>query len=147
MSAMSEGITRGARAGFWRRFVALFVDGIIVSVVSLILYAVIGTAAFRGLNALIFIVYLTYFEGTTSGQTIGKKLLGIRVYDHREGGASGIGHWRAFVRTLMRYVSAIPILLGYLWMLWDSEKQTWHDKVAGSVVVPVDQYPVASWPG
>jgi uncharacterized RDD family membrane protein YckC len=27
-------------------------------------------------------------------------------------------------------------LLGYLWMLWDSEKQTWHDKAANAVVVP-----------
>jgi uncharacterized RDD family membrane protein YckC len=33
-------------------------------------------------------------------------------------------------------VSAIVFLLGYLWMLWDPEKQTWHDKAAGSVVVP-----------
>jgi len=28
------------------------------------------------------------------------------------------------------------LLIGYLWMLWDDEKQTWHDKVVGSVVVP-----------
>jgi hypothetical protein len=31
-------------------------------------------------------------------------------------------------------------------MLWDKEKQTWHDKLANDVVVPVDAYPVASWP-
>jgi uncharacterized RDD family membrane protein YckC len=36
----------------------------------------------------------------------------------------------------MSIVSAVVFLLGYLWMIWDSEKQTWHDKVAGSVVVP-----------
>ena len=39
-----------------------------------------------------------------------------------------------------RILSTIPLLLGYFWMLWDSEKQTWHDKLAGSVVVPVDAY-------
>ena len=38
---------------------------------------------------------------------------------------------------------AIVICLGYLWMLWDPEKQTWHDKMAGSVVVPVANYPVS----
>jgi hypothetical protein len=32
-------------------------------------------------------------------------------------------------------------------MLWDDEKQTFHDKFAGSVVVPTDSYPVSSWPG
>ena len=29
----------------------------------------------------------------------------------------------------MSIVSAVVLLLGYLWMLWDPEKQTWHDKV------------------
>jgi uncharacterized RDD family membrane protein YckC len=33
-------------------------------------------------------------------------------------------------------------LLGYLWMLWDKERQTWHDKFANSVVVPVSAYPI-----
>jgi uncharacterized RDD family membrane protein YckC len=32
--------------------------------------------------------------------------------------------------------SHFVFLLGYSWMLWDSEKQTWHDKAANSVVVP-----------
>jgi len=39
-------------------------------------------------------------------------------------------------------VSWVVFLLGYLWMLWDSEKQCWHDKFAGDVVVPVSAYPV-----
>ena len=42
---------------------------------------------------------------------------------------------------MIAYVrSASFFLLGYLWMLWDKEKQTWQDKFAGSVVVPVDAY-------
>ena len=32
----------------------------------------------------------------------------------------------------------IPLFLGYFWMLWDREKQTWHDKMAGSVVVDLN---------
>ena len=43
--------------------------------------------------------------------------------------------------------SGIPCFLGYFWMLWDSEKQTWHDKMAITVVVPTSDYPVAAWPG
>ena len=45
------------------------------------------------------------------------------------------------MRYFGRWVSAIPCLLGYFWMLWDKEKQTWHDKFATDVVVPVDAYP------
>jgi uncharacterized RDD family membrane protein YckC len=38
---------------------------------------------------------------------------------------------------MVRFWSAFFFYIGYLWMLWDREKQTWHDKVARSVVVPV----------
>lgn len=51
-----------------------------------------------------------------------------------------IGYHRAFIRCGWRIVSAIVSLLGYLWMLWDNEKQTWHDKMARSVVVSVSSY-------
>jgi uncharacterized RDD family membrane protein YckC len=34
-------------------------------------------------------------------------------------------------------VSGYVCLLGYLWMLWDDKKQTWHDKMVGSNVVRV----------
>ena len=85
------------------------------------------------LNLLAGIAYYTYLEGT-SGQTLGKKALGIRVVDLGGGGSIGFG--RAFLRYIGRIVSAIPLFLGYFWMLWDKEKQTWHDKFANSVVVP-----------
>jgi uncharacterized RDD family membrane protein YckC len=42
---------------------------------------------------------------------------------------------RAIGRWCVRFVSAAPIFLGYLWMLWDDDKQTWHDKVVRSRVV------------
>ena len=66
----------------------------------------------------------------------------IRVVDFETGGP--IGYLRGFIRYIGRYVSAIVLLLGYLWMLWDREKQTWHDKFAGSVVVPLASYPIGT---
>ena len=93
----------------------------------------------------LIIAYLTYLEGSASGQTVGKKAMGIRVVDFQTGGP--IGYPRAFIRWIGRYVSAIACLLGYFWMLWDREKQTWHDKFANDVVVPESAYPVESWPG
>jgi uncharacterized RDD family membrane protein YckC len=46
-----------------------------------------------------------------------------------------IGPWRAFVRILVANFSLLFFGLGFLWMLWDKNSQTWHDKAAGSVVV------------
>jgi uncharacterized RDD family membrane protein YckC len=90
------------------------------------------------LQTIMSLGYYTYFEGGPTGQKIGKRALGIRVYDFREGGA--IGYGRGFVRQIGKYLSAIVFFLGYFWMLWDKEKQCWQDKLAGSVVVPADAY-------
>jgi uncharacterized RDD family membrane protein YckC len=130
----------GPRAGFWRRFAAAFLDGILLAIVNLVLRGIAGTGGGTGLGTLVSLAYFTYFEGGPTGQTIGKRALGIRVIDF--GGGGSIGYGRAFIRWIGRFVSAIVFLLGYLWMLWDKERQTWHDKFANSVVVPVSAYPI-----
>jgi uncharacterized RDD family membrane protein YckC len=134
----------GPRASFGRRLVAAIIDGILLGIVGLIFYAISRTLGYV-VQLLLTIAYLTYLEGSPSGQTVGKKAMGIRVIDFRTGGS--IGYGRAFIRWIGRYVSAIACLLGYFWMLWDKEKQTWHDKFANDVVVPESAYPVQSWPG
>ena len=135
----------GPRASFGLRLVAAIIDGIIVGVVG----TVVGLIARNGLGGLLSlalgVAYYGWLEGSASGQTVGKRMLGIRVYDLRQGGP--IGTSRAIGRYFARILSAIPCLLGYFWMLWDTEKQTWHDKLVGSVVVPVTAYPVDNWPG
>jgi len=136
----SSSVSRGPRAGFWQRFAAAFIDGIIVGIPVLVLYEVAKGAGYA-LGLILSVAYVVYFEGGPTGQTIGKRVLGIRVYDFDGGGS--IGYGRAFIRWLGRILSSIPCYLGYLWMLWDGEKQTWHDKLAASVVVPVSHYPVS----
>jgi uncharacterized RDD family membrane protein YckC len=128
----------GPRSGFWRRLGAYIVDGIIVGIVNLIILLVLGRAAQYGIGTVIALAYGTYFEGGAGGATPGKMLLGIRVYDFRHGGS--IGYSRALIRQLVKIVSGLVIFLGYLWMLWDKEKQCWHDKAANDVVVPTEAY-------
>jgi uncharacterized RDD family membrane protein YckC len=132
----------GPRASFFRRFGAALLDGILLGIVTGVIETIVG----RGLGGLVSlaigIAYYGYLEGGPTGQTLGKKALGIRVLDLRSGGP--IGFSRGVIRYFGRILSAIPLLLGYFWMLWDSEKQTWHDKLAGSVVVPVDAFPIES---
>ena len=124
------------RSGFWRRFAAALIDGIAVGVATTILRVILGFAAGEGIGILIAFGYYTYFHGNT-GQTPGDAVMSIRVVDFRDGTGKPIGYGRAFVRCLVSIVSGFVLLIGYLWMLWDREKQTWHDKAAGSVVVPV----------
>jgi uncharacterized RDD family membrane protein YckC len=134
----------GPRANFGQRLVAAIIDGIVLVVPTLLLeYALRPAGGFIAL--LVGVGYYGWLEGSTSGQTVGKRAMGIRVYDPRVGGS--IGTPRAVGRYFAKIISAIPCFLGYFWMLWDRERQCWHDKLVGSVVVPVSSYPVESWPG
>lgn len=135
--------TTGPRASFGLRLVAAIIDGVILAAVSLVL-GVLGNPG-RGLGLLVGLAYYVYLEGSPSGQTVGKRAMNIRVIDAENGGA--IGYGRAVVRYFSKILSAIPCALGYFWMLWDPNKQTWHDKIAADVVVPTSDYPVAAWPG
>jgi uncharacterized RDD family membrane protein YckC len=130
----------GPRANFGQRLGAYLIDLVLMLVVYGVLYAIAGQALATVVYVIVSIGYYIYFEGSPKGQTPGKMALGIRVIDYSTGGPLGYG--KAFVRWLGRILSGI-CLLGYLWMLWDKEKQTWHDKIAGTVVVPVSDYPVS----
>lgn len=136
-----SGTGTGPRTGFWRRFAAALIDSIILGIVNGILVAALKGAGYA-LGFIIGIAYYVYFEGGPTGQTLGGRVMGVRVISLEDG--ASIGYGRAFIRYIGRIVSAIPILLGYFWMLWDSENQCWHDKFAGSIVVPVDAYPPPS---
>ena len=71
-----------------------------------------------------------------TGQTWGRKIVGIKVIGEATGEPIGFG--RALGRQLFAsFFSAQILYLGYLWMLWDDKKQTWHDKVVNSIVVKV----------
>lgn len=133
-----QGGPSGPRAGFWRRFGASLLDGILVGIVVVVLSLLLHGVGYA-LGILIGIAYFTYFEGGPRGQTPGKSALGIRVVSFETGGS--IGYGRALIRYLGSIVSGIAIYIGYLWMLWDPEKQCWHDKFSGAVVVPVAAYP------
>ena len=134
----------GPRANFGERFAAYLIDFILLIVVQFVLAAILKSAG-QAVGALIGIGYFVYLEGSPSGQTVGKKVMNIRIVDADTGGP--IGYGRAVLRYFARILSALPCLLGFFWMLWDKNKQTWHDKICTNVVVPTDAYPVEAWPG
>jgi uncharacterized RDD family membrane protein YckC len=138
-STPSWGDASGPRAGFWRRFGGAIVDAIILTIIAVVLRVALKGAG-SALSLLVGLTYFTLFVGAKRGQTPGMSAVGIRVISFD--GSGSIGYGRAFIRWIGGYISAIALLIGFLWMLWDSEKQCWHDKMASDVVVPVSAYPL-----
>jgi uncharacterized RDD family membrane protein YckC len=107
---------------FWKRLLAMFIDGL-----------PFGGFAFHDSTLLaLFIVYETVLISQWNGQTIGKRILGIKVVTTSGGKLDWL---KAFIRSLSKLLSAMPLFLGYFWMLWDEKSQTWHDKIADTFVV------------
>jgi uncharacterized RDD family membrane protein YckC len=123
------------RAGFWIRMVALAID-------SLIIGAIFGDAVinshviheglhFAGSNCLLPLGIYGALMWKFKGTTIGGMICGLRVV--RLDGKPV--EWEtAIVRALGCFLSAI-LGLGFFWIAFDAEKQGWHDKIAGTVVV------------
>ena len=127
----------GPRANFGQRLGQYLIDAILTGAVTAIL-AQISTALYW-IGVLATIAYWVVLVGSERGQTVGMMALSTRVVDSATGGS--IGYGRAFLRLLIMVLGAIPIYLGWFWMLWDGQKQTWHDKVSNSFVVPAGAYP------
>lgn len=148
-------------AGAGRRLVASIVDGLILGVILIPFNMVIsaytnnvsdpGGLYAQGVNSdysatnvgftylltllmvVIQLAYYIYFIGS-KGQTPGKMALGVKVV--RKDGVLKIGYGKAFMREVVgKFISSLVFGLGYLWILWDKEKQGWHDKIANTVVV------------
>ena len=148
-----------ALAPWWKRLVAIIIDGVILTLSTFIVVLVIAAlaahhnttanqstnggslvAAYFALSLIVAVpgaIYYAIMNGSRRGQTVGKIALGIAVRDARTGGP--IGFWRALGRILMmdlfHAALLIPYVLDSLAPLWDGRRQAWHDKVVHSVVV------------
>ena len=83
------------------------------------------------MSTIISIAYYVYFW-TSTGQTPGHQVLHLRVV-RTDGSPIDIG--TAIIRYVGYVISIIPLGLGFMWAGWDSQKQGWHDKLAGTYVV------------
>jgi uncharacterized RDD family membrane protein YckC len=73
-----------------------------------------------------------FFNGAT-GQTPGKKLMKIRLLRQADGQPLGVG--MGVLRGLCHVADTLPIFIGWLWPLWNGERQTFADKIVRAVVV------------
>ena len=80
--------------------------------------------------------FLYNWIGTAAGRTWGKKILGMRIIKLEDGDRPGLGAAALRVlATMLLGIISIVQLADYVWMIWDDNKQTLHDKVAGTVVI------------
>jgi uncharacterized RDD family membrane protein YckC len=125
-------------AGFWVRFVAVFIDGVILGVVGAILMAVLKPLFgenMQGLVQLALAIGYYVFYQQNKGQTLGKKVMKLKVVDS-SGKTPPVMTF--FLREIIgKFVSAIILGIGYLMVVWDPKKQALHDKIAGTYVVRV----------
>jgi uncharacterized RDD family membrane protein YckC len=145
-----------AYAGFWLRFCAAFVDGIIVQIVliilNIILFAAVGenyfdywpqtrpmsgaAAGMSGLGSLIGIIiawlYGAIQESSARQATLGKLAVGIVVTDLN---GQRISFARATGRHFGKYISMIILFIGYIMAGLTERKQALHDMMAGALVV------------
>ena len=131
----------GEPAGFLTRLIAYIIDTIIVGIIVGI-FTGIGMVidpnqqgAYFVLVAIGAVIAILYYAilWSSSGQTLGKKLVGVKVVTDD---GTPPGFFRALLRLLIGYwISALIIFLGFLWVIWDANKQGWHDKIFGTYVV------------
>ena len=123
-------------AGFRRRMAAFVIDLIILGWITGIISRFEGTSLWQdvALLAVSIVIPVGYFVWpySTSGQTLGKEIIGIKVVAID---GSSLNWRRGFLRYLGYIPSTIAFLLGFLWLIWDVDEQAWHDKIAGTCVV------------
>jgi uncharacterized RDD family membrane protein YckC/cytoskeletal protein CcmA (bactofilin family) len=111
------------RAGFWIRTGALFIDGVIIAVCF---------GPWAGPAVLPILALYGALMWKFRGTTVGGIVCGLQVVrlDDRP-----LDWPTAVVRALGCFLSLAVIGLGFVWVAFDDEKQSWHDKIAGTTVV------------
>lgn len=147
---MKEGVAVGGQmlyAGFWIRFAALLIDGLILGGLNLILHipmammvpmAEENPTAFLAYMPIMMLLQLAipaafdiFFVGKY-GATPGKMACRLRIVES-EGGK--VTYARAIGRHFAKYISMITLYIGFLMAAFDDEKRTLHDRICDTRVV------------
>jgi len=101
-----------------------------------------GSSDTGGAGAVLYLLGLLLFLGFqiwnvwrqgTTGASYGKQAVGIEVLRERTGAPTG--GWLSIGRQLAHFVDSVACYVGWLWPLWDAKRQTFADKIVGTVVV------------
>lgn len=150
------------RGGFWIRFTAQIVDGVIlnfiITLIFIILFFALGMEQLvpklgqspqqmmdtmgsfftiilllNAVSIAIYAAYFIYFHGA-KGQTPGKMLFKLKVIQTN---GQDMTYGKSLIRFLGYIVNQFTLLIGFIWAAFDKEKQGLHDKIAGTYVVKI----------
>lgn len=136
------------RAPFWRRFLAFFIDiswQYVIICVLLIFLGRMNSPWGRSVDlssailAGLFFTVIKIFESipvASSGQGLGRRIMGIRLSSKK---GMKLTPGRVFFHSWLELFISYSLVFPSLRMLWDRERQMWHDKVTGTFVVTVDE--------
>lgn len=141
-------------AGLGRRLAAVLYDSflcialliVVTFIYKLIQMAIYGEAQLRQwseagaldgdplLSTLLLFSLFGFFAKfwTHNGQTLGMQVWGIRV---QNADGTAISLWQALLRFLVAIASGLTFGLGYLWILFDKRRLSWHDRYSDSLTV------------
>ncbi|MBI3219303.1 MAG: RDD family protein [Bacteroidetes bacterium] len=148
-------------AGFWLRFVAVIIDGIIIGILQFVVLAPILAAIGIGVSSdiangseadalalvakitalfgtvgligqVVNVLYFSLMESSKFQATIGKLALGLIVTDMN---GEKLDFVKALIRNVSKIVSAVILMIGYLLAAFTEKKQALHDMIAGTLVV------------
>jgi len=129
------------RATFVERLAAFFLDLVLIAIVAQVLRLDRLFWLYPAGDNNLLLIAIIYHAGfwTWKQTTIGGMICQLRLV-RTDGGRVHVAE--AVVRALVGILSLIVAGIGFLWVMWDPERQSWHDRVAGTYVVKVPR----TWP-
>lgn len=145
---MRDTSTEPTPAGLFRRLAALFYDSLLLLAIWFVATALLlpftGGEAVRPHNPLLstYLLFIAFFFygwfWMHGGQTLGMRAWKLQLRNLRPG---PLNWWQLLLRVLVAIPSAALFGLGYLWLLVDSRKLTWHDRYSETCIVRLKENP------
>jgi uncharacterized RDD family membrane protein YckC len=134
--------------GFWIRFAAYIIDGLILGLISIVIDVVLfnlisSASTLQSVGSVIgLVIGFLYFAWSwvRTGSTPGMSLLGLQVVRDADGGPITWG--KAFIRYVGIIISTLVLFIGLIWVAFDKRKRGWHDLMAGTVVIRKPEVPI-----
>ncbi len=126
--------TASPYASWMQRVGAYLIDVGPIVILELIFYRIFVIYFLILLASIGWTIYNRWYQGGTTGQSLGKKALNLRLVSEETG--QPIGMLMAFVRDICHIIDGVICYVGFLFPLWDAKRQTIADKIVKTVVIP-----------
>ncbi|HTA04601.1 MAG TPA: RDD family protein [Streptosporangiaceae bacterium] len=121
-------------ASWLQRVGAYLIDVAPIVILEIIFSRVLVLYVLILIASLGWTIYNRWYQAGTTGQSLGKKVLKLRLVSEETG--QPIGMLMAFVRDICHIIDSVICFIGYLFPLWDAKRQTIADKIVKTVVIP-----------